>query len=165
MKPQVLLAVSLFVLAVSGAAQAAQPGDDSAFIKEAIKGDNSEIMLGRVAQQHGASASMRAFGAMLVTDHTKGRDQATVVARGMGVAPPSGPMAEADVERAKLAVMSGPAFDREFAKYMVNDHQHDIADFETEAAHGHGEAAILARKTLPVLRKHLAAAERLAGPD
>ncbi|HEX4196844.1 MAG TPA: DUF4142 domain-containing protein [Caulobacteraceae bacterium] len=165
MKPQVLLAASLFALVAVNAARAAQPGDDTAFIKDAIKGDNSEIMLGGVAQRHGASPGMRAFGDMLVTDHTKARDQATIVARGMGVAPPSGPMAEADVERAKLAVLSGPAFDHEFAKYMVNDHQHDIADFQTEAAHGHGEAAALARKSLQVLRKHLAAAERLTRSD
>jgi putative membrane protein len=165
MKLLQLVVVCVASIAASGAAFAAATGDDRDFITKAIKGDNSEIMLGGVAQQHGATPGMRAFGAMLVADHTKARDQAISVAHALGVSPPSGAMAEADVERAKLALLSGPSFDREFAKYMINDHEHDIADFEAEAAHGHGGAAALARKSLPVLRKHLSAAERLAAHD
>jgi hypothetical protein len=48
---------------------------------------------------------------------------------------------------------------------MVNDHRHDIADFQTEVMDGHGAAASLARKSLPVLHKHLTAAERLAAHE
>jgi putative membrane protein len=162
MKLVQLVVVCVASIVVSEAALAAGAGNDRDFITKAIKGDNSEIMLGSVAQQRGATPDMRAFGAMLVADHTKARDQAITVAHDLGVSPPSGAMAEADVERAKVALLSGPSFDREFANYMVNDHRHDIADFEAEAAQGHGAAAALARKSLPVLRKHLSAAERLA---
>jgi putative membrane protein len=156
------IVIGVISISASGAALAAVAGNDRDFIAKAIKGDNSEIMLGGVAQQHGATPGMRAFGAMLVADHTKARDQATSVAHDLGVSPPAGPMAEADAERAKLALLSGPAFDREFAKYMVNDHRQDIADFQTETRQGHGAAAALARKSLPVLRKHLSTAARLA---
>ena len=55
-----------------------------------------------------------------------------------------------------------PAFDREFARYMVQDHKTDISDFEKQVATGDKATADLARQTLPVLRKHLATAEHLA---
>lgn len=165
MKLLQVIVVGFVSVAASGAALAAVASADRDFIAKAIKGDNSEIMLGGVAQQQGATPDMRAFGAMLVTDHTKARDQAIAVAHDLGVTPPTGAMAEADAERAKLALLSGASFDREFAKYMVNDHRQDIADFQTEVRNGHGAAAALARKSLPVLRKHLSAAERLAAHD
>lgn len=152
-----------FVFAGTSVAAAAPPPNDADFIQKAIKGDNSEVMLGGIAAQRGASPAMKRFGATLVSDHSKGREQATKVALAMHVTPPRGPMAEADVERAKLMLLSGAAFDREFANYMVHDHQNDIADFRGEAAQGHGQAAALARTTLPVLRKHLAMAEALTG--
>jgi putative membrane protein len=44
---------------------------------------------------------------------------------------------------------------------MVKDHRKDIADFQKEARKG-GPAGDLAKQTLPVLRKHLAMAERLS---
>ena len=62
----------------------------------------------------------------------------------------------------RLKAVSGRAFDREFARYMVADHRNDIHDFEQESARGTDLAVrALADRTLPVLRKHLETAERL----
>lgn len=146
--------------ALTTAAFAATDGD-KAFIKKAIKGDISEIMLGQIAQQKGDSQGVKDFGAMLVTDHTKGRDEASKVALSIGVKPPDKPMAAAQLEKIKLEALSGAAFDHEFERYMVKDHRHDIAEFEKEARLSSGETADLARQTLPTLKKHLATASSL----
>ena len=69
---------------------------------------------------------------------------------------------EARDEAAKLARLSGRAFDAEFARYMIEDHRKDIADFETEARGGGPVTRALATGTLPTLHKHLEIAERLA---
>jgi predicted outer membrane protein len=59
--------------------------------------------------------------------------------------------------------MRGRAFDREVRRYMIHDHQEDIAKFEAQARNGDQQAAALARAQLPVLRKHLRIAESLRG--
>src|ERR1700761_5799568 len=121
-------------LAVAGvlyasAAFAVSPSD---FVTDAIKGDNSEIMLGRYAAEHGASAKIKNFGQTLVADHTKAKKQMVSIAAKVGVSPPSMATVEADAERVKLMALSGDSFDREFAQYMVKDHESDIAKFKEE---------------------------------
>jgi putative membrane protein len=139
----------------------AGPPDRKDFLSDAIKGDNSEIRLGQLAARHGGSSGVREYGRTLVTDHTKAKAQASDVARQIGVEPPSGAMLKADVEYAKLRVLSGKSFDREFVGYMVDDHKKDIRDFSEMAKSHNGAVGDLAEKQLPTLRKHLRMAESL----
>jgi putative membrane protein len=138
---------------------AASPSD---FVSDAIKGDNSEIMLGRYAAEHGASTGTKEFGRTLVADHAKAKRQMSSVARTVGTTPPSGATMEADAERVKLIALSGKDFDREFAQYMVKDHESDIAKFKEEAAAKDGAVSAMAAKQLPTLEKHLEMAKSLA---
>lgn len=135
---------------------------EAAFLKEAMEGDNSETTLGSIAAQRGGSNGVRRFGRMLATDHRKGKAEASAVARRLHV-PVTNRMAnEAIAERSKLRHLRGSGFDREFARYMVKDHKSDIAKFSKEASsRDNAEVVALARKTLPVLRKHLRTAESL----
>ena len=152
----------MFVAAclTSTAALAAPPAK---FLRDAIKGDNSEITLGRLIAARGASAQVRSFGSTLVSDHSAARGQAVAVARQMGVRPPIGIMPEARAERMKLERLRGRAFDREVRRYMVHDHREDIAKFEAQARSGEHNTARLAREQLPTLRKHLRIAESIRG--
>jgi putative membrane protein len=79
----------------------------------------------------------------------------------MGVSVPSSMMPEARSEQRKLERLRGRAFDREVRRYMINDHEKDIAKFEAQARSGDRRTAALAREQLPVLRKHLRIAESL----
>jgi len=145
-------------LGLATAASAAANGD---FIRDAIKGDNSEIMLGRMAAHRATSPEVRAYGRQLMQDHNQGLRQAAFVAQRLGVPTPAGPSAEARMEQAKLSVLVGRNFDREFVRYMIRDHQKDIADFQQQA-NGEGPTARFARQTLPTLHRHLDMATRLA---
>jgi putative membrane protein len=134
----------------------------SDFMTKAIKGDNSESRLGALAVRSGHSAQVRRFGAMLVRDHDKARRQAVPVAARYGVPVPTAMADEAQAEYAKLKRMRGAAFDREFGRYMVDDHRKDIADFEKEvASRDPADVRALARQTLPALRRHLAVARAI----
>jgi putative membrane protein len=144
---------------VASAAATAAPAPK--FLHDAIQGDNSEITLGRLIAARGASAQVRSFGNTLVADHSTARGQAVAVARELGVRPPTGIMPEARAEQRKLERLHGRAFDREVRRYMVHDHQEDIAKFEAQARHGDRRTARLAREQLPTLRKHLRIAESL----
>ena len=139
-----------------------QIGLAAQFLRQTIQGDNSEIQLGQLAESQGASQGVKDFGRTLEQDHAQARDQAAQVAKQVGVTPPQTMMPEAKQEKAKLSRLHGAAFDREFARYMVDDHKKDIRKFEQQAA-GRGPTAQLARQTLPTLKKHLKMAESLAG--
>jgi putative membrane protein len=155
------LALALAAFSALGSAAAAQPRGDRHFLEDAIKGDNSEMMLGQIASERGASPALRDYGRILHEDHITARRQVVPLARRAGVSISDQPVPEAAQERIKLGKLRGHAFDREFASYMVKDHRKDVAEFEKQARK-RGPAAELARQTLPVLRKHLAMAERLA---
>jgi putative membrane protein len=139
----------------------AGPSSRQDFLKDAIKGDNSEIRLGQLAARNGATAAVRDYGRILVADHRKAKAQASRVANQIGIEPPSGAMLKADAEYVKLRVLSGKSFDREFVGYMIKDHQQDIHDFSAMARTHNGPVGDLAQKQLPTLRKHLHMAESL----
>lgn len=147
------------LLAIPVAATAAPPAK---FLGDAIKGDNSEMTLGALAARRGKSAGVRSFGHMLAADHAKAKAAAIAVAHREHVAVPRTMMPEARAEFAKLQRLSGDAFDREFARYMVDDHRKDIREFSDQARTGDRITAGLARQTLPDLRKHLATAQGLS---
>lgn len=160
MKAHLVLSLSLLGAALVCRPALAASQHDQHFLEEAMKGDNSEMMLGQLAEQRGASSGVKAFGRTLHEDHAHAKTEAEPVARKAGVALTDAVTPEAAQERRKLQALHGSAFDQEFARYMVQDHKKDIAKFEQEA-HESGAAAQLATKTLPVLRKHLDMAERL----
>ncbi|WP_242140960.1 DUF4142 domain-containing protein [Sphingomonas sp. TREG-RG-20F-R18-01] len=143
-------------LAVTTITSAPAFADTSEFLTKAIKGDNSEMKLGSLAARQGQSARVKSFGVMLQREHAKGKDQAVPIAAKHQIVVPAEMSDEAQTEYAKLQGMHGVAFDREFGRYMTEDHQKDIRDFAEEAASKDpAEVRNLARQTLPVLRKHL----------
>ncbi len=156
-----LAALTGFALA-SGAASAAVSPSSQKFLSDAMLGDASEIKLGQLAQQNAGSTGVRDFGKTLVTDHSKAQSEVKKTASSMGYTPPDQPTSEAQQEYDKLKGMKGAEFDREFARYMVNDHKKDIAAFQKEAQANDGEASTLAKQQLPVLQKHLQVAESLS---
>ena len=143
---------AMIMAASSVSAHAATPRQ---FLEYAIRGDDSEIMLGRIGQMRGDSPSVREFGHILFEDHRKAKAQAASVAERLGMPVPENPIGQAVEERERLARLSGEPFDREFVRYMVNDHRHDIADFRKEMARHDGAVSRLAREQLPTLQKHL----------
>ena len=149
---------AFLVLSATNAFAAKSPTE---FITNAIRGDNSEIMLGQMAQQKGASQQVKDFGKTLVADHSTAKEEAITVAKELGVTPPDTTMAEAKDEQKKLSTMSGDGFDQEFASYMVTDHKKDIQEFQDQAKGDDGKTSALASKQLPVLQKHLKMAQAI----
>jgi putative membrane protein len=155
-----------FVVLISGllgsvtAASAASKADQK-FIKAAIEGNLAEVEMGKLAQQKGQSDDVKSYGQMLVQDHQANNQKAEQLANEIGVSPPTAPSSKAKADYGKLARLSGPAFDREFAKMMVADHKKDIRMFKKEARKSNDPLAQYANDTLPTLQKHLEAAEKL----
>jgi putative membrane protein len=159
MKTYLAGAVMAVGLTVAGSAFAM---DDAEFLKTAIMGDNSEIALGQLAADKSESQDVKEFGNMLVTDHSKAKEEASQMAEQMNVEVPAEPTPEAQQEMDKLKGMSGDGFDKEFASFMVMDHKKMISMFEDQAK-SDAKTADMAEKTLPVLKKHLETAQQLSG--
>ncbi len=148
-----LLLTSAAILTCAAAAPAfAKP--DRAFLDSAMKGDNSEVTLGRIGEQRAMRPAVRDFAHMLVTDHGEHFNKVADMAKAMGMTPTDAIMPEAAQEQRKLRRLSGRAFDREFVRYMINDHREDIREFKAQAA-GTGPTARMASDTLPTLHHHL----------
>ena len=92
---------------------------------------------------------------MLVSEHGQARDEVLQLGRGMGVRDRDDVAPQARDERRRLSRMDGRDFDREFVRYMVEDHRKDVEDFRDEARQSHGMVSELARRQLPTLQKHL----------
>jgi putative membrane protein len=155
-RPLLMLATCV---ALAAPAYAAAP---RAFVIDAIKADNSEIMLGQMAKQQASSRNVRDFGQTLVTDHTQAKQQMSSVANELDVTLPTGPTDEAQKEQRKLSALQGPAFDREFVRYMIKDHKMDIGRFRWQTRTDRGPAGRMASQQLPTLEKHLHMAQSLA---
>jgi putative membrane protein len=140
---------------------AASAESGSAFLADAAKGDNAEIMIGTLAKTKSADKGVRQYAATLVTDHTKAKKEVAELAKSMSVAMPPDVKPDAQQAYDKLSGLSGSDFDREFVNHMVQDHQKDIADFTKEAEAKDGKVSDLASKQLPTLKKHLAMAQAL----
>ena len=134
---------------------------DSAFLTDAMKGDNSEVALGKIAQSKGASQGVKDLGSMLVTDHGAHKSEVATLAQQAGVAVTDDIKDEAKTLETKLNGLSGAAFDKAFVDATVEDHKKDIAAYEKQANSGDAQTAALANKTLPTLRKHLETAQKL----
>ena len=153
-----MLSAFVFATALSGSALA-KPEKD--FVADAIRGDSAEILLGQLALDKSSDSGVKSFAQTLIDDHSKAKIQAATLADKLRLEPPADIPAEARQEMAKLQGLSGQAFDKEFVRYMVDDHEKDIAEFREESANGVGPAQKLAAQSLPTLEKHLQMAKSL----
>ncbi|MBV9929703.1 MAG: DUF4142 domain-containing protein [Alphaproteobacteria bacterium] len=158
MRIRFLLPLAAGALAATAAAAAPAP----AFLKSAAQGDQSEVTLGNLAAQRGASSGVRDYGRRLAGDHGAHLRKVQGLARQMRVALPGGMKPDARAAYRRLQGLRGGAFDRMFVQHMVADHRQDIGDYEAQAKSGDRQTAALARATLPTLREHLRIAERLS---
>ncbi len=135
---------------------------DRKFAMEAAMGGMTEVELGRLATERGASDAVKQFGQRMVDDHSKANDDLKQWATTAGVTLPTALDAKHQAVVARMSRLSGAAFDRAYAKDMLKDHVKDVALFQREADHG-ADAGLksFASSTLPTLQEHLRMARAL----
>jgi putative membrane protein len=130
--------------------------DDRKFVMEAASGGLMEVALGKIAATNAASAQVKEFGRMMVTDHTKANTELKAVAAQKSITISSTPMEKHQKHIDELKAKKGADFDKAYVDMMVDDHKEDIEKFKDEANKGNDAAVkAFAAKTLPVLQKHL----------
>ena len=103
-------------------AQTNASSDDKHFLKEIAEDSNFEIKTGQLAMQKGTSQDVKAYGAMLVHDHTELKRQIRSADAAAKVTPVgSDSMSLSDhAEYDKLKLLSGDTFEKVFIQGLVS---------------------------------------------
>ncbi|HWS99100.1 MAG TPA: DUF4142 domain-containing protein [Pyrinomonadaceae bacterium] len=146
----------------SGGAATTVSSADRKFAMTAAMDGMTEVELGRLATERGASDAVKQFGQRMVDDHTKANDELKQWAATAGVTLPTALDAKHQAVVAKMSGLSGAAFDKAYAKEMVKDHTKAVQLFQREAERG-TDAGLksFASAKLPTLQEHLQMARSL----
>jgi putative membrane protein len=138
--------------AAAAATKGALSAQDSQFVSEAAKGGMMEVADGKNAAKHGQSADVKQFGNRMVTDHSKANNELKAIASRKGIKLPGSPSAPK---------WSG---DKAYMDMMVQDHEHDLGAFKTEARKGTDpDLKAFASNTSKVVAEHLKMAKQIDG--
>lgn len=138
------------------------PEDDSEFLVDAASGGLMEVQAGELASTKAQHPRVKAFGAMMVRDHSKANEELKALAGSKNITIPAAPGEDHQKHINDLNQKSGKDFDDAYMSMMVDDHQKDVDEFE-KASNNAKDASIkaFAAKTLPTLRMHLDSAKAI----
>ena len=130
--------------------------DDSEFLVEAANGGMMEVQAGQLASTKAKSARVKAFGSMMVRDHSKANEELKTLAASKNITIPSTLGEDHQKHINDLNEKKGNDFDEAYMNMMVDDHKKDVDKFEDASKNAKdADVKAFAAKTLPVLRTHL----------
>jgi putative membrane protein len=136
---------------------------DREFIRSAMEAGNTEVILGKLAQEKSTSEEIKKFGERMVQDHSKAGEQLKAIAKKLGFKPPSEPEAKKKEDViTMLEDLSDDEFNMSYSMVMVKAHKQAVSLFQKQAKEGDApELRQFAEKALPVLQEHLKMARNL----
>jgi putative membrane protein len=135
---------------------------DKKFMNEAASGGMMEVEAGQLASQTASNDRVKAFGNMMVQDHTNANNELKGLAAQKNVMLPDSIMAEHRNHINMLKKKTGKEFDKAYMSMMVTDHNEDVNKFQVTANNAaDADLKAFASKTLPVLRTHLDSAKAI----
>ena len=135
---------------------------DSAFIRQAIRGNYTEVALGRLADSRAENDDVEEFAERMVSDHNSMNEKWSDLARknDMKVGIDFGPTGQQTIER--LENLSGAAFDRAYMTEMIRHHEQDLAAFQRmSTSASSAEVRQLAGSGASTIRQHLELARQV----
>ncbi len=130
---------------------------DERFLVRAAEINLGEIELGKLAQQRGTHAEVKALGKMMEDAHTKAMNDLRALASSKAIAIPTSPTQDdMDLYKKMTEQKVGMDFDKEYCDKMVNGHK-DAIDLFDNATKGNNDPDVktFAMNMLPELRTHL----------
>lgn len=145
----------------SGAVTASK--DVADFTMKAASGGLMEVQLGQIAQTKATDPRVKAFGAMMVQDHSQANDELKRIAATKHINLPGTISEDQQKEIDDMNKKTGKEFDKAYMNMMLDDHKKDIKEFE-KASKDLSDADFkdFAMKTLPTLQKHLDSAQAIS---
>jgi putative membrane protein len=151
-----LLAAGLLVAVPRANAATTVSTADKDFILAAAQGGMTEVKLGELASKNGKRDDVKAFGQMMVKDHTAINGDLKALAAQKGVALPDSLDAKHQKMVDKLAALTGSEFDDAYITGMIKDHKMDAKEFKAESAETKdADIKSFVDKSIPVVDEHL----------
>lgn len=136
------------------------------FVTFAAMSDEFEIQSGKLAENQADGKDAKQLGKKLVKDHTKSSKQLMDLAKDAKI----DVTAPVQLDQRHQAILDGlknaqgKDFDTAFATVQVQAHEEGIALFTSYSENGDNDKLkAFAKKGLPVLKKHLQMAQKMAG--
>src|ERR1017187_5027963 len=149
-----LVAVGLLVPRANAATTVSTADQD--FILAAAQGGMTEVKLGELAAQKGLRDDVKAFGQMMVKDHTAINDGLKTLAAQKAVTFPDSLDANHQGMVDKMAALTGSEFDDAYIGGMIKDHKMDAKEFKAESAETKdADIKSFVDKSIPVVDGHL----------
>nr|WP_312374802.1 DUF4142 domain-containing protein [Delftia acidovorans] len=161
MKQKFLMSTLILCLVLPFGASAQVSKKDQEFMKKAAAGGLYEVEAGRLAQEMASSSSVKAFGEMLVKDHSSANEELKDLASAKKAVLPSELPADKRKRLTKFAEAKN--FDKVFVREVgIEDHSKDIKLFEKASKDADdSQVKDFAAKTLPALVSHREHAQEL----
>ena len=136
---------------------------DRKFIEEAAGSGMFEVQVSQLAASKATDANVKSFASMLVDHHTAANNELVKIANAKGVEVPAAPPRAMRKDIEKLGKKNGAEVDKDFVREVgIKAHEKDIKKFENASKDvKDAELKAFVDKTLPKLREHLAAAQKL----
>jgi len=133
------------------------------FLQKAAQANAAEIKTSQAAQTRAVDPAVKALADRMVDEHTANEHALEALAKKRNIAVGADPDADRVIRIGSLQKLEGLEFDRVYVKTMVEDHAAAIALFE-QASGAIDDADIrqFIDATLPVLREHAEAAQKLS---
>jgi putative membrane protein len=148
----------------SGGASDKLAASDEEFAQKAATGGQAEVQLGQLASEKATNPKVKEFAQRMVSDHGQANQQLQQIASNKKLDLPKMLPTEAQEEQDKLSKMSGAQFDKEYMRFMVEDHQKDVKEFQqAQSQISDNDLKQFASQTLPIIQDHLRMAQQLAG--
>ena len=149
------------------------PEADKTFVMNAADGGMFEVKAGEMAVAKGDTMSMagmagmdsmsvKSFGQMMITDHTKANNELMTIATSKNVTVPTSLTTAKQQKLDSLSALSGSSFNTTYVKMMVASHQETVNLFQKEKDSGADmDLKAFATKTLPTVEHHLEMAKMM----
>jgi putative membrane protein len=136
---------------------------DRKFIEDAANSGMFEVQVAQLAAAKATDPQVKSYASMLVDHHTAANNELVKIANARQIELPPAPKRSLRRDVEKLGKKEGAEFDREFVREVgIEAHEKDIRMFEKAREDVKDpELKAFVEKTLPVLREHLAHAQKL----
>src|SRR5664280_2226077 len=150
------IAAGLLLAVHSAKAETKLSTADKDFILAAAQGGMTEVKLGDLASKNGKRDDVKAFGQMMVKDHSAINDDLKALAAQKGVTLPDSLDAKHQAMVDKLAALTGSELDNAYIADMIKDHKMDAKEFKAESAETKdADIKGFVDKSIPVVDGHL----------
>lgn len=143
---------------------AAQNLSAQEFVTQATIAGATEVAAARIALKNSQADDVKSFAKQMIKDHSLANKQLSAIAKRKRLSVPAQSDAKHRAVLDALRVQTGGAFDADYAKQTVADHEEAVGLFKSAAARGQSDPDLsgFAQKILPTLEHHESMADALA---